>query len=56
MIETFIFTITLIVPTIFMLNYGLMKRYGWNMEKYAPYFGQYSNLGLMLVKLKQLTV
>tara|TARA_B110001454_G_C12495648_1_gene340475 strand:+ start:426 stop:560 length:135 start_codon:yes stop_codon:yes gene_type:complete len=26
MIETFIFTIILIVPTIFMLNYGLMKR------------------------------
>ena len=26
MIETFIFTIILIVPTIFMLNYGLAKR------------------------------
>jgi len=33
-------------------NYGLMGKYGRNMERYASYFGEHSDVGLMLVKLK----
>tara|TARA_B100000427_G_scaffold111105_1_gene92101 strand:- start:192 stop:749 length:558 start_codon:yes stop_codon:yes gene_type:complete len=33
-------------------NYGLMKKYGTNIEKYAPYLGQFSDIAFMLVKLK----
>ena len=33
-------------------NYGLMGRYGGNLHQYVPYFGEFSDLAFMLVKLK----
>ena len=33
-------------------NYGLIKKYGTNIKKYVPYFGEFSDIAFMLVKLK----